>query len=46
MKKRFKDQGMRKKVGGFDLVYHDGPVKHEGSTDYISFLGSSFMHSL
>ncbi|KAJ3216280.1 putative tubulin polyglutamylase ttll9 [Dinochytrium kinnereticum] len=29
----------RTRVGGFDLVYNDGPVKHERTTNYSSFLG-------
>jgi len=27
------------KVGGFDLVYHDGPVQHERASNYKSYLG-------
>ncbi|KAI8906783.1 tubulin-tyrosine ligase family-domain-containing protein [Gorgonomyces haynaldii] len=35
-----KHQGkLRTRVGGFDLVYNDGPVKHEKSSTYSSYLG-------
>ncbi|KAG4092404.1 TTL-domain-containing protein [Neocallimastix lanati (nom. inval.)] len=27
------------KVGGFDLVYHDGPIQHERASKYKSYLG-------
>ncbi|KAJ3216340.1 putative tubulin polyglutamylase ttll9 [Clydaea vesicula] len=30
---------LRAKVGGFDLVYNDGPVKHEKASYYSSYLG-------
>jgi tubulin polyglutamylase TTLL9 len=30
---------VRTRVGGFDLVYNDGPVKHERSSSYSSYLG-------
>lgn len=30
---------LRAKVGGFDLVYNDGPVKHEKASYYTSYLG-------
>jgi tubulin polyglutamylase TTLL9 len=34
-----KSSKLRTKVGGFDLVYNDGPVKHERTTNYYSYLG-------
>lgn len=34
-----KNKGPKSKTGGFDLVYNDGPVKHEKSSRYVSFLG-------
>lgn len=36
----FRYQGdKRGRVGGFDLVYNDGPVKHERTSNYSSYLG-------
>ena len=37
---RSKDEGVRPKVGGFDLVYNDGPVKHVNSSSYSSYIGN------
>ncbi|KAI8915116.1 tubulin-tyrosine ligase family-domain-containing protein [Entophlyctis helioformis] len=34
-----KDKRPRTRVGGFDLVYNDGPVKHERTSNYSSYLG-------
>nr|KAJ3422312.1 putative tubulin polyglutamylase ttll9 [Polyrhizophydium stewartii] len=34
-----KDKRLRTRVGGFDLVYNDGPVKHERTSNYSSYLG-------
>lgn len=39
MEKMHPERSTRAKVGGFDLVYNDGPVKHDNATNYISFLG-------
>lgn len=40
LEKKNKDKSaIRQKVGGFDLVYNDGPVRHEKSSEYTSFLG-------
>ena len=41
MEKKFQtgDKKLRQKVGGFDLVYNDGPVKHEKASFYSSYLG-------
>ena len=33
------EKKLRSKVGGFDLVYNDGPVKHEKASYYSSYLG-------
>ncbi|KAI9203751.1 tubulin-tyrosine ligase family-domain-containing protein [Polychytrium aggregatum] len=33
------DKKLRTRVGGFDLVYNDGPVKHERTSSYASYLG-------
>ncbi|KAJ3411995.1 putative tubulin polyglutamylase ttll9 [Chytridiales sp. JEL 0842] len=38
-KKFVNEKKPRTKVGGFDLVYNDGPVKHERTTNYYSYLG-------
>ena len=38
-KKYANDKRPRTRVGGFDLVYHDGPVKQEKTTNYTSYLG-------
>jgi tubulin polyglutamylase TTLL9 len=41
MEKKFSkgEKKLRAKVGGFDLVYNDGPVKHEKASYYSSYLG-------
>ncbi|KAJ8326449.1 hypothetical protein BDV3_005970 [Batrachochytrium dendrobatidis] len=40
LEKRFdKDKKLRTRVGGFDLVYNDGPVKHERASNYSSYIG-------
>ncbi|KAI9143979.1 putative tubulin tyrosine ligase protein [Paraphysoderma sedebokerense] len=39
IERRFTSEKLRTKVGGFDLVYHDGPVKHATSSEYKSYLG-------
>ncbi|KAJ3051857.1 putative tubulin polyglutamylase ttll9 [Rhizoclosmatium hyalinum] len=41
LEKRFTtaDKKPRTKVGGFDLVYNDGPVKQERTIHYSSYLG-------
>ncbi|KAJ3326084.1 putative tubulin polyglutamylase ttll9 [Blyttiomyces sp. JEL0837] len=33
------DKKPRTRIGGFDLVYNDGPVKHERTSNYTSYLG-------
>jgi tubulin polyglutamylase TTLL9 len=38
-KKYAGEKKLRSKIGGFDLVYNDGPVKHERSSKYSSYLG-------
>ena len=35
-----KSNNLRTKIGGLDLVYNDGPIKHEQSSVYTSYLGS------
>jgi tubulin polyglutamylase TTLL9 len=41
IKRRFTgEKKLRSKIGGFDLVYNDGPVKHERSSKYSSYLGT------
>lgn len=37
---RLDHKTLRQKVGGFDLVYNDGPVEHSQISTYKSFLGS------
>eukprot|EP00842_Homolaphlyctis_polyrhiza_P003895 jgi/Hompol1/4506/HPOL_003660-RA len=40
LERRFeKDKRLRTRIGGFDLVYNDGPVKHERTSNYSSYLG-------
>ncbi|KAJ1568806.1 hypothetical protein HK096_005248, partial [Nowakowskiella sp. JEL0078] len=39
LEKRNTDKKIRLKVGGFDLVYNDGPVKHDRTSNYTSYLG-------
>ncbi|KAJ3044502.1 putative tubulin polyglutamylase ttll9 [Rhizophlyctis rosea] len=36
----------RTRVGGFDLVYNDGPVKHERTSSYASYLGEFIRQEL
>ncbi len=37
--KNHSDKPTRSRVGGFDLVYNDGPVKHDRTSVYTSYLG-------
>ncbi|KAJ3320950.1 putative tubulin polyglutamylase ttll9 [Boothiomyces sp. JEL0866] len=40
LERKFQDKTkLRTRVGGFDLVYNDGPVKHERTSSYSSYLG-------
>ncbi|KAJ3299815.1 putative tubulin polyglutamylase ttll9 [Borealophlyctis nickersoniae] len=39
LERRHVGKPIRPKIGGFDLVYNDGPVKHERTSNYTSFLG-------
>ncbi|KAJ1502386.1 putative tubulin polyglutamylase ttll9 [Coelomomyces lativittatus] len=34
------EQGPRRRVGGFDLVYYDGPVAHQNASIYEALLGA------
>jgi tubulin polyglutamylase TTLL9 len=40
---RTNDKRPKARVGGYDLVYFDGPVKHERATKYGSYLGECFL---
>ncbi|KAL7754016.1 putative tubulin polyglutamylase ttll9 [Sorochytrium milnesiophthora] len=40
LEKRYTGEKIRKQVGGFDLVYDDGPVKRDRATIYETFLGA------
>ncbi|KAI9103831.1 tubulin-tyrosine ligase family-domain-containing protein [Phlyctochytrium arcticum] len=39
LEKRHANKPIRPRVGGFDLVYNDGPVRHERTSQYASYLG-------
>lgn len=44
LEKRFDKKVPRTKVGGFDLVYNEGPVNQEKSSEYTSFLGTIYFN--
>ncbi|TPX66709.1 hypothetical protein SpCBS45565_g04318 [Spizellomyces sp. 'palustris'] len=39
LERRHTGKSTRTRVGGFDLVYNDGPVRHERTSNYASYLG-------
>ena len=39
-KKFAHEKRLRTRVGGFDLVYNDGSIKQEKTSNYASYLGS------
>jgi len=38
--------GTEAHVGGFDLVYQNGPIKHEGASEITSYLGAQNHHGV
>ena len=38
--------GTEAHVGGFDLVYQNGPIKHESASEITSYLGAQNHHGV
>ena len=46
LERKFDKKVPRTKVGGFDLVYNEGPVNQEKSSEYTSYLGTYFRNNM